>query len=272
MTHDEAFASNRQFWDATTPHHVASGFYDVAGFLAGQTSLQAIERGLLGEVQGRSVLHLQCHFGQDSLSLARLGARVTGVDLSERAIAAARDLAGQAGLDATFICCNLYALPEHLDQTFDLVFSSYGTIAWLPDLAPWAQLVARYLRPGGRFVFVEFHPVVWMLDNDARHIAYAYDSPAPIVETTRGTYAAPSADMVHETTTWNHGLGSVIGSLLAAGLQIRHFTEYDYSPYDCLPHLVEAEPGKYRFGHLGDKPPMVYSLVATRGGEEAAGF
>jgi ubiquinone/menaquinone biosynthesis C-methylase UbiE len=113
-------------------------------------------------------LHLQCHFGQDTLSMSRMGAQTTGVDLSDKAIDAARKLNQEINQQATFICCNIYDLPQHLDQQFDIVFTSYGTIGWLPDLNQWAALIARYLKPGGKFVFAEFHPVVWMFDNDLK--------------------------------------------------------------------------------------------------------
>lgn len=156
---------NRQSWNQRTELHVTSAFYDVPGFINGASSLKDIELQLLGDVTGKTILHLQCHFGQDTLSLARLGATVTGIDLSDKAIEAARELAQKVQQDATFICCDLYDLPNYLDEQFDIVFTTYGTIGWLPDLDKWAKIVSRYLKPGGQFVFVEFHPVAWMFDD-----------------------------------------------------------------------------------------------------------
>src|SRR5689334_11832748 len=136
---DNYLEINRQAWNARTEYHVHSAFYDMPGFLSGKTSLKEIETALLGEVSGISILHLQCHFGQDSISLSRMGAEVTGVDLSDLSIAKARELAETLGTQTKFICCDLYSLPEHLDQQFDMVFTTYGTIGWLPDLKRWAE-------------------------------------------------------------------------------------------------------------------------------------
>lgn len=258
------FELNRHNWNILTETHVKSAFYDVKSFLEGRSSLNKIELDLLGDLGGKSILHLQCHFGQDSISLARMGASVTGVDLSDKAIDYARQFAAQTGADARFICCNLYHLPQHLDQSFDIVFTSYGTIGWLPDMDEWAAIVARFLKPGGRFVFAEFHPVVWMFDNDFNQVAYNYFNTGPIVESEQGTYADREADFTREYAGWNHGIGEVVNSLLSAGLQIARLNEYNYSPYNCLRKMVEIEPGKFIIEHLGDKIPMVYALVADK--------
>ena len=151
---------NKDSWNRRTDYHVDSEFYDVKGFLRGNTSLKSVELNLLGDIKTKSILHLQCHFGQDTLSLARMGAEATGVDLSDNAIKNANLLAEKAKLKADFICCDIYSLPQHLDKQFDIVFTSYGTIGWLPDIDKWAKIVSRYLKPGGKLVFVDFHPVV----------------------------------------------------------------------------------------------------------------
>ncbi|KUG07251.1 class I SAM-dependent methyltransferase [Solirubrum puertoriconensis] len=257
---------NRALWNARTEHHLSSEFYDVEGFRAGKSSLNSIELELLGNVAGKRVLHLQCHFGQDALSLARLGAQVTGVDLSDEAIAAARRLNTELGLTAEFVRSDVYELPQHLpaEQQFDVVFTSYGVIGWLPDLGRWAEVVARYLKPGGQFLLVEFHPVVWMFDNDFTHVQYSYFNAGAIEETETGTYADREAPLVHQSVTWNHGLSEVIGSLLGQGLQLTHFSEYDYSPYACFAHTVPAGEGRYHIGPLGDKAPLVYAVAATK--------
>jgi 2-polyprenyl-3-methyl-5-hydroxy-6-metoxy-1,4-benzoquinol methylase len=257
---------NRQSWNNKVDIHVQSEFYDMPGFLAGNTSLNDIELRLLGDVTGKEVLHLQCHFGQDTLSLGRMGAHITGVDLSDKAIETARALATQTGVDATFICCNIYDLPQHLDQQFDIVFTSYGVVGWLPDLDAWAALIARYLKPGGKLVFAEFHPVVWMFDDAFEKIAYTYHNSGPIQESYTGSYAEKTAPITQEYVMWNHGLGEVLGSLLQNGFTLRQFQEFDYSPYNCFQRTVEFEPGKYRIEHLDDKIPMVFALEATVGG------
>ncbi|WP_242581765.1 class I SAM-dependent methyltransferase [Hymenobacter telluris] len=255
---------NRHLWNAKTDYHVASDFYDMAGFRAGKSSLREVELGLLGDVAGRSILHLQCHFGQDSLSLSRLGAQVTGVDLSDKAIAKARELATELQLPTKFICSDVYALPQHLHQQFDVVFTTYGVLGWLPDLAKWAAVVAHFLKPGGQLLLVEFHPVVWMFDNDFTRVEYSYFNRAAIEETETGTYADRAAPIEHKAISWNHSLSEVLGSLLQQGLEITHFNEYDYSPYNCFANLEQIAEHRYRLRHLPDKLPMLYSVMARK--------
>ena len=261
---DNYIQINRDSWNNKTEAHVNSDFYNLDGFLKGETSLNSIELDLLGDISGKSVLHLQCHFGQDSISLARLGAQVTGVDLSDRAIETAKDLAQKTKTDCEFICCDLYDLPNHLDQQFDLVFTSYGTIGWLPDLDRWAKLISHFLKPNGKFVFVEFHPVVWMFDYNFKHIEYRYFKSNAIVETDTGTYADKNAEITQTTVSWNHGLSEVVNSLIQSGLSIQSLDEFDYSPYNCFNKTVEIEPKKFQIEHLGNKIPMVYAIEAHK--------
>ncbi len=259
-------SKNRKAWNNKVATHLQSDFYDVPGFLGGKSSLQAIELGLLGDLEGKTALHLQCHFGLDTLSLGRMGVQVTGVDLSDKAIQTAQELAEKSQIPAHFICCDLYDLPEHLDEEFDLVFTTYGTIGWLPDLNKWAQLIHRYLKPGGELVFVEFHPVVWMFDENFTKVGYDYFNTQAIVETETGTYTDRDASLEQEYVAWNHSLGEVLGSLLKTGLEITFFEEYDYSPYDCFKGTVEVAPGRYQIGSLEYKIPMVYALKAKKQG------
>jgi SAM-dependent methyltransferase len=257
---------NRNSWNNKVDTHLASAFYDVAGFLQGKSSLNDIELRLLGDLADKEVLHLQCHFGQDSLSMSRMGARVTGVDLSDKAIEAARELSLKTGAPADFICCDLYDLPQHLDHSFDLVFSSYGTIGWLPDLDKWAAVIARFLKPGGAFVFAEFHPVVWMFDDQFSKVGYNYFNDGPIVETYTGSYAEREAPITQEYVMWNHGIAEVLSSLLRHGLQLEVFEEYDYSPYNCFQGTQELAPNRFIIKHLGQKIPMVYALKCLKRG------
>lgn len=255
---------NRQSWNQKTDIHIKSDFYDHENFLKGKSSLNSIELGLLGDINGKSILHLQCHFGQDSISLSRLGAYVTGVDLSDKAIESARQIAQETNTDTKFICCDIYDLKDHLDEKFDIVFTSYGTIGWLPDLDKWASVVSHFLKDGGQFVFVEFHPVVWKYDDNFERIAYNYFNTGPIIETENGTYADKDADVSLSYVMWNHSMSDVVNNLIKHGLTIQSLEEYDYSPYDCLKKTIEVEPKKFRIEHLGDKIPMVYSLTANR--------
>jgi 2-polyprenyl-3-methyl-5-hydroxy-6-metoxy-1,4-benzoquinol methylase len=255
---------NRKAWDEKVIPHINSEFYNQKEFLEGKNSLQKIELDILGDISQKSVLHLQCHFGQDSISMARLGANVVGVDFSSVAIENAKILAQQTQTNAEFICCDVYNLPQHLDQQFDIVFTSYGTIGWLPDLDRWASIISHFLNPNGKFIFVEFHPVVWIFDNDFKSVEYSYFKAEAIVENEEGTYADKSAAISPTTISWNHSLSEVFQSLIKNGLSVENFNEYDYSPYDCFNNTIETEPGKFIIANLGNKIPMVYSLVATK--------
>jgi len=193
-----------------------------------------------------------------------MGAKTVGVDLSDKAIATAKELSKQTNSDAEFICCDVYDLPNHLNQQFDIVFTSYGTIGWLPDLDKWAKIVSQFLKPCGQFIFVEFHPVVWMFDDDFKTIAYNYFNVEPIIEIEEGTYAYKNADIKQQAVSWNHDLSEVINSLIKNGVSIQQFNEYDYSPYNCFNQTIEVAPNKYRIKHLEAKIPMVYSLVGEK--------
>lgn len=261
--HNDYLEINRKSWNNRVEAHMKSAFYGLDAFVQGKSSLNSIELDLLGELKGKSVLHLQCHFGQDTISLGRMGAEVVGVDLSDKAIERARELAQTTGSSAEFICCDLYDLPKHLNRSFDVVFTSYGTIGWLPDLDKWADVVTHFLKPGGKFVFVEFHPVVWMFDDDFNRVAYRYFNSGALVETESGTYADRDADIEQSYVMWNHGIGEVVNSLIKSGLAINALHEFDYSPYNCFNNTDEFAPGKFRIKHMEDKLPMVYALVAN---------
>lgn len=255
---------NREAWNKKTVHHVQSDFYNVPAFLDGANTLNAIELKLLDDIKDKSILHLQCHFGQDTISLARLGGQVTGVDLSDVAIEKAKEFAKHTKANCEFIECNIYDLPKHLNKTFDIVFTSYGTIGWLPDLNEWAKIIHRYLKPHGRLIFVDFHPVVWMFDDDFTKVGYNYFNTGPIIETLSGTYADRAAPITQKTVGWNHGTGEVLTALLKNNLQLLSFEEFDYSPYNCFKHMIEVEPQKFRIKHLQNNIPMVFAIVAVK--------
>jgi SAM-dependent methyltransferase len=255
---------NKATWNNKTDVHIASDFYDNEGFLNGKSTLQSIELDLLGDINGKKILHLQCHFGQDTMTFSRMGAKATGIDLSDRAIEKAREFAQQLNLDTTFICCDIYDLPNHLDEKFDIVFTSYGTIGWLPDLDKWANVVSHFLKPNGKFIFVEFHPVVWMFDDYFKEVHYNYFNVETIIEDESGTYADRYSDIKAQTITWNHPTSEVLNALINSGLELKSFNEYDYSPYNCFKETEEFEPNKFRIKHLENKIPMVFSIVATK--------
>mgnify|MGYP006170280505 FL=1 len=255
---------NKETWNKKTAVHVASDFYNNEAFLNGKSSLNSFEIDLLGDVSHKKILHLQCHFGQDTLSLARLGAKVTGIDFSDQAIEKAKEYSKLLDLDATFICCDVYDTPNHLDEKFDIVYTSYGTIGWLPDMDKWATVVSHFLKRDGKFVFVEFHPVVWMFDNDFTEVSYNYFKSDPIIEEETGTYADKNAPLKQKTISWNHSLSEVVNALIKNGLTIDSLIEYDYSPYNCLNGMEEFETGKFRIQAFENKVPLIYSILATK--------
>ncbi|MEM9595400.1 MAG: class I SAM-dependent methyltransferase [Acidobacteriota bacterium] len=263
--------ANRRLWDHWTDLHHGAKFYDVDGFLRGESTLRPIEVEEVGDVAGRSLLHLQCHFGLDTLSWARKGAKVTGIDLSDRAVDAARQLAAETELDARFLSSDLYHLDEALgDEQFDIVFTSYGVLCWLHDLHGWGQRVARRLRPGGRFHIVEFHPVLEAFSEDGRPFDHPYFGGGPPIETRETESYADKWDSAAEpkdmkSYVWTHGLGEIVGALLDAGLVLDHLREHAESPYDCYPFTQEIAPGRSVVPGYEGKIPMLFSLQAHKG-------
>lgn len=256
--------TNKQTWNNKTAIHIESEFYNNKSFLEGKSTLNSIELSLLGDLNNKRILHLQCHFGQDTMTFSRLGAKATGIDFSDKAIEKARAFSEKLNLDTTFICCDIYDIPNHLDENFDIVFTSYGTIGWLPDIDKWAAVVSHFLKPKGRFIMADFHPVIWMFDNDFKKIFYSYFNIESIIEFESGTYADKNSKIETKTITWNHPTSEVLNALIQSGLEINSFNEYDYSPYNCFNQTEEFEKGKFRIKHLGNKIPMVFSIEATK--------
>lgn len=262
--HKQYFEANKELWNKRTVVHKDSSFYNLEGFKKGDTVLTPIELNELTDVAGKKMLHLQCHFGMDSLNWARLGADVTGVDLSDIAIKEAKLLNDELGMHAKFICCNVYDLKEHLDETFDIVFTSFGTIGWLPDLNKWAAIVAHFLKPGGRFYIADFHPVMWMFDDDFTHFKYSYNNNEVIITENQGTYTDRNADIKAKEYSWNHSISEILNALIGQGLQICQFNEHMYSPHPCFNNIVEFEKGKWYIKGLEGKIPIVYSIMAKK--------
>ncbi len=264
---DDYLDHNRDHWNKSTDAHFDSKFYDVEGWLAGKESLREMELEMLPDsLEGLRVLHLQCHFGQDTLSLARRGAEVTGVDLSDRAIARANELADRAKLSGRFICCDVYSLPEHLPEpaSFDVVYTSFGTIGWLPDLDRWAAVIDHFIKPGGTFAFAEFHPLVWSLNHARNGFEYSYFGRAPIVESNAGSYTDGSEKIESTEVSWNHSFDEVLTALLGRGLSLEAFREYDYSPWDCFHETVEVGHNRFQFVGLEGMIPLTYALRARK--------
>ncbi|MGK0278443.1 MAG: SAM-dependent methyltransferase [Litorivivens sp.] len=252
------FKANQELWNQKTSVHKDSDFYKNEDFLAGACSLNEEEILALGNVTGKHLLHLQCHFGQDTLSFARRGAQVTGVDLSDQSIDLAKEQAQKIGIDADFICCNVLNTRQHIKSQFDIVFTSYGTIGWLPDLEPWAKVVADSLKPGGSFVIIDFHPMIWSLNDQFEQLGYPYFNRDTIEEDNEGTYADKTAEIGGKSYSWNHSFGELFNSLKSEGLELETFNEYDYSNYNCFPNLEQFRSGKWRFPQHEDRIPYMY--------------
>lgn len=270
---DEALRRNRDVWDAWTRIHVASSFYDVASFRTGERGIRLRDYELeeIGSVGAKTLLHLQCHFGLDTLSWARLGAVVTGADFSAEAIAAARALAAELAIPATFVLANLYDLPEELEGRFDIVYTSGGVLGWLPDVRGWAQVAAHFVAPGGIFYITEIHPVAQVFENDGvrpgeLRLAYPYWShDEPLRFEVKGSYAdreAPTEGLVE--FDWNHSLGEIVSALIDAGLRIDFLHEFDFVPWP-VEFLAESADGRWRLppGTKGQLP-LFFSLKATK--------
>ncbi|GAA5218287.1 class I SAM-dependent methyltransferase [Corallincola platygyrae] len=254
-------ATNRNAWNARAAIHLKSEFYQLDRFLAGESSLSEIEQRHLGPIDGHKLLHLQCHFGQDTLSLARLGAHVTGVDLSEVAIDRARKLATQTQLEAQFICQDLYSFGEKATPEFDQVFTSYGVVCWLPDIERWAQTVAASLKPGGKFYIAEFHPIYDLI---AGYSYFHHEQPDVEEEVSYGDDKSNPEAAKQTIMVWSHPLSDVINALIRAGIRIDELHEYPYSPYPCFDKLEERESGRfYLQGHKHDVP-LVYVIKGTK--------
>jgi SAM-dependent methyltransferase len=274
-TVDDELRSNRDLWDAWTRIHLGSAFYDVASFRSGERPVRVAdyEREEVGSVEGRTLLHLQCHFGLDTLSWARLGATVTGVDFSGVAIDAARMLAAELGLSATFVQSELARLPAVLDGQFDIVYTSCGVLGWLPDIRSWGRVAAHFVRPGGFLYLTEIHPVAQVFAEDGvapgeLRLAYPYWShPEALRFEVQGSYAdrdAPTPGLVEYG--WDHSLGEIVTSLADAGLRIEFLHELDFVRWP-LGFLVEGADGRWRLpdGTKGNLP-LFFSLKATKPG------
>ncbi len=264
MNYNKEFETNKNTWNTKVGIHAKSEFYDLTSFKNGKSSLNSYEIEALGEISGKSLLHLQCHFGQDTLSFSRMGAKCTGVDIAEEGIILAKQLNSELALDASFVCCNVLDTSKHISDTFDIVFTSYGTIGWLPDLKPWAKMISERLKPGGFFYIVEFHPIAWMFDYTVSPpvMKYGYHQKEAIYEEYEGTYANSDSKMISKEYGWNHSLSEVITSLTEAGLHIDYLKEQDASPYDVFPDLQKNSAGLYE---LPNKLyPLLFEVKATK--------
>jgi ubiquinone/menaquinone biosynthesis C-methylase UbiE len=257
------FEHNRESWNELTTLHAESRFYNVESFMKGKTSLNHIEIEELGDIKGKKLLHLQCHFGMDTLSLARQGAEVVGIDISDTSILKAKELSNDLKIPAKFIRSNIYDLENVLNESFDIIYTSYGAINWLNDLDKWAKIIKRHLKPNGIFYMVEFHPFIYTL-NDNSEISDSYFKTKALETNIKKSYTDKSevSNKNLKHIEWHHSLSEVINSLITNGLKIEFLNEFPYQVYNCFPKLTETEKGKWVSEKYGDKNPYMYSIKA----------
>jgi SAM-dependent methyltransferase len=259
---------NRANWDDRTRVHVASKFYDLDAFRAGADSLRPFEPGEAGDVTGKRLIHLQCHIGLDTLSWARRGALVSGLDFSQPAIAAAASLAAELGIDARFAVADVYdAAAAFPAQRFDIVYTGVGALVWLPDIPRWAQVAASLLAPGGFLYLVEGHPFAEILDDrSGTTVARDYFDSAPQVEDFERTYTDGPPLEHTRSVQFQHRLGQVITALADIGLRIEFVHEYDYDCWQRYESLRRDDAGLYWQPPGQPRVPLMYSLRASRPG------
>jgi SAM-dependent methyltransferase len=262
--------ANRLHWDELVPIHEKSTYYDVKAFRAGESTLHSIELQELGDVSGKSLLHLQCHFGLDTLSWARMGGIVTGVDFSEKAIALARSLSNELKTEADFVCSNLYDLPGVLTGEFDIVFTSYGVLCWLPDLKGWAEVIAYFLKPGGTFYIVEDHPFANIFDDskgvtELRAVRPYFHSREPEKWDAEGSYAEPGVKLIHSVHyEWAHSISDILNALTTAGLDVAFLHEFPFCAWPRFPFLTQGEDGWWRLERHSESVPLMFSIKAFK--------
>ena len=256
--------ANQALWDHWAALHPSSEFYDNDSFVKHQMSLNAIELDLLHDVKEKDVLHLQCHFGQDTISLNTLGAKsITGLDFSNEAVIQARKLAEACEVAASFIQRDVLDIDLGLANSFDFVFASYGVVGWHPDAKAWMDAAFAYLKPGGKLLLVDFHPVLWILDEDFKEVKYPYFNTGVIKEEREGSYASPEAKKM-VNYTWNHSISDLVKPIVDhPERSMIYFNEYDWSPYEIF-EATEKEPGRYQIKGKERLFPLVYAIKAEK--------
>jgi len=266
------YDANKELWDefARLHYEIESEDYSVKSFLKGQTTLKSYELKELGDVKGKSLLHLQCHFGLDTLSWAREGAIVTGIDISSEGIRLAKLLAKQTMLEANFIESNLYDLPNVLSEKFDIVYTSIGVLCWLNDLKEWGNIIAYYLKPCGFFYMAESHPFSMIFDNETKDIKdlqvyynYFHD-PKPMEFIADGSYALDNKIEPKKEYEWAHSMSDIINSLIDAGLKIEYLNEYPFTVWKQFPFAERGSDGFFHLKNQKAEIPLLFTIKAVK--------
>ena len=272
MPLDHHSETNRANWDARVDIHVGSDIYGIQRFVDDPAFVGEIVRfdsAKFGDVTGKRLIHLQCHIGTDAIGWARLGAQVTGVDISPKSIEAARRISEEVGTPARFVEAELYDVPQVVTDTFDIVYTGVGAICWLPDIKGWAEVVAGLLEPGGVFYMREGHPILWALDvdraDDLLVLAFPYfETAKPQMWSEDFTYAGEGVVTSPDTYEWNHGMAETLQALIDAGLRIDQVEEYDFLEWEAGPINQIGKDGRYRLPEGRERLPLMWSVLATK--------
>lgn len=255
---------NKKWWNTITPLHSKSKLYNLKNFKKGATSLQETEIKELGNVKGKKLLHLMCHFGIDTLSWARKGAVVTGVDVSDKSIQLAKQLSGELHIPAEFICSDIYTLSSVLDKRFDIIFMSYGVLLWLSNIQKWAEIVDHFLKKGGVFYIVELHPFTTILSYDFK-MQYDYFDKGPYLDDADGSYTNWNEKIKGITYEWSYTISDVVNALLQTGLTIEYIHEFPFTMYNQFPGFMKKNTkGQYILKNTKVKVPLLFSLKAIK--------
>ena len=265
---DKYYDNNLNLWNELTLINKNSRFYDIEGFRKGKSTLKSIELEEIGDVTGKTLLHLQCHFGLDTISWAGKGAHATGADFSPTAIELAKSLKREVKSDADFICCSIYDLKEHLSEKFDIVFTSYGVLPWLCDLKKWGHIISHFLKEGGIFYIVEIHPFSNVFENerysqDLKVTSPYFHSHEPVEYPPEGSYADRDATSTYPSYEWSHSMSDIINVLLSNGMNIEFFHEFPFCVYDKFPFMYEDRDGWWRLKDNRDIP-LMFSIKARK--------
>ena len=250
MKNSTYFKANQKLWNQRVETHVESDFYRMKDFMQGWNSLDDFSFDFLGNIHDQSILHLQCHFGQDTMSMSRMGARVTGLDFSKEAIARGIKIAEELKLDTKFVESSVYNLQAAVQGCFDIVFTSYGCIVWLPDLDRWASLIRKKLSKGGRLILIDFHPLLMMYDFKKSKLQFDYFNRSVIHEEVQSSYVDvkdKTASDVMDEYSWSHSISEIFNACRNNGLDLIRFEEYDYAPYPIFPIEHSERDRHYQF-------------------------
>jgi ubiquinone/menaquinone biosynthesis C-methylase UbiE len=263
---EEYYDANKRRWNELVGIHAKSKEYDLKNFIAGKNSLHRTELEILGDVKGKSLLHLQCHFGLDTISWARLGAKATGVDFSETAIELAIEIAKKVRIETEFVCSNLYDLPKVHEKKYDIIFTSYGVLCWLQDIDEWGRIIHHFLKPGGVFLLVESHPFMWIFDDESKELKQRYSywhSDEPMSWEEDGTYADENAKVENKKSfEWQHSVSDILNALIKSGLTIDEIGEYPELVWSHVPSSIRIDEEYFRIP--GDPLPQTWSVLASK--------